>query len=264
MKRIVAVLSLLLCTVATAYAGPPLITDDAGTVDVGKVELELNSSYIHDREKVNGVSVRHEVFDGETKLTTGLYRNLWLSLALPYSFSDRTKDDGSLNSTANGVGDMTIELKYAFAALAGIAFAAKPTVIAPTGKNSAGLSEGRWQFGGTLIASREFGEGVYAIHANVGYGHHDYRNDDARACNRSDLWFYSLAGEVRIAKGLTAVAEWGLSTTQDNSTNDLTSFAQVGARFEMNEHLVINAGFKFGLTKPEDDLAVRYGLVLKF
>ena len=257
-------MSLLLCTVTTVYAGPPLITDDAGTVDVGKVEFELNSSYFHDREKVNSVSVRHEVFDGETKLTTGLYRNLGLSLALPYTFSDCTKDDGNLTSTADGIGDMTIELKYAFAELAGIAFAVKPTVIAPTGRNSAGLSEGRWQFGGTLIASREYDEGAYAMHANLGYGHHEYRNDDARACNRSDLWFGSLAGEARIAKGLTAVAEWGLSTTQDNSTHELTSFAQVGARYELNEHLDIDAGFKFGLTKPEDDLAVRYGLVLKF
>jgi len=198
MKRIVEAISLLLCSVATVYAGPPLITDDAGTVDVGKVEIELNSSYVNDRENVNGVSVRHDVFDGETKLTTGLYKNLGLSLVLPYTFSDSTKEDGNLTSKADGTGDMTIEVKYSFAEMAGITFAVKPTVIAPTGRYSAGLSEGRWQFGGTLIASREYDEGAYAIHANVGYGHHDYRNDDARACNRRDLWFGSLAGEARI------------------------------------------------------------------
>ena len=40
MKRIVAVLPLLLSMATTTYAaGPPLITDDAGTVDVGKVEI---------------------------------------------------------------------------------------------------------------------------------------------------------------------------------------------------------------------------------
>jgi len=264
MKLIVAVISLLLYSAATVYAGPPLITDDAGTVDVGKVEIELNGSYIHDNESINGMSVRRDVFDGETKLTTGLYKNLGISLTVPYIFSDRTKEDGTLASKADGFSDITVELKYAFAELTGISFAVKPSVILPTGKSSNGLSEGRWQYGGTLIASREYDEGAYAMHANLGYGHHDYRNDDARACNRSDLWFGSLAGEARIAKGLTAVAEWGLSTTQDNSTHELTSFAQVGARYELNEHLDIDAGFKFGLTKPEDDLAVRYGLVLKF
>lgn len=264
MKRIVAILSLLLCSVATAYAGPPLITDDAGTVDVGNVEIELNSSYIYDREDVNGMSVRRNVFDGEAKLTTGLYKNLGISLALPYTFSDRIRKDGNLTSKADGFGDMTIEFKYAFADIGGIAFAIKPAVIAPSGRYSAGLSEGRWQFGGSLIASREFDEGTYSMHANVGYGHHDYRNDDAKACNRGDLWFGSLAGEARITKNLTAVAEWGLSTTQDSATDELTSFAQVGVRYELNEHLDVNAGFKFGMTKPEDDLAVRYGLVLKF
>ncbi len=264
MKQIVAILSLLLCSVATVYAGSPLITDDAGAVDMGKVEIELNSSYIHDRENVNGMSVRRNVFDGETKLTTGLYKNLGVSLTVPYTFSDRTKEDGILTSKADGLNDMTVELKYAFVEVIGISFAIKPSVILPTGKSSDGLSEGYWQLGGTLIASREFDEGAYALHANLGYDHHDYRTEQARISKHSNLWFGSLAGEARIVKGLTAVAEVGLSITQDKSTNELTSFAQVGARYEVNEHLDIDAGLKFGLTKPEDDLTVHYGIVMKF
>jgi hypothetical protein len=246
------------------YAGPPLITDDAGTVDVGRVEIELNGSYIHDKESINNISVRRNVFDGETKLTTGLYKNLGVSLTVPYTFSDRTREDGILTSKADGFNDMTVELKYAFAELGGISFAFKPSVILPTGKISNGLSEGCWQFGGILIASMELHDGTYALHANLGYDHHDYRIEQAWAANLSNLWFGSLAGEARIVKGLTAVAEVGLSTTQDNSTNELTSFAQVGARYEVNEHLDINAGLKLGLTKPEDDHTVRYGIVLKF
>lgn len=263
MKRIVAVMLLSFVMTATAYAGPPLITDDAGTVDVGKVEIEQNSSYIHDKESVNGISVRRVVFDSESKLTTGLYKNLGISLTIPCTFSDRAKD-GNLTNNVNGFGDMTVELKYAFAELAGITFAVKPSVTMPTGKYSAGLSEGRWQFGGTLIASREFNDGTYALHSNLGYGHHDYRTDDARACNRSDIWFGSFAGEAKILNGFTAVAELGLSTTQDSASKELTSFAQVGARYEVNEHLDIDAGLKLGLTKPEDDLTMHYGIVLKF
>ena len=264
MKQIVAVLLLSAVMTTTAYAGPPLITDDAGTVDVGKVEIELNSSYIHDKESNNGVSVRRDVFDAEAKLTTGLYKNMGVSLTIPYTFSDRTKEDGNLTDNAVGFCDMAVELKYAFAELAGITFAIKPTITIPTGNYGAGLSDGRWQFGGTLIASREFDDGNYALHSNLGYGHHDYRTDDARACNRSDIWFGSLAGEAKIFKGFTAVAELGLSTTQDSTNNELTSFAQVGARYEVNEYLDIDAGVKLGLTKPEDDLTVCYGIVLKF
>lgn len=263
MKRIVVVF-LLLYQAATVYAGPPLNTDDAGTVDVGKVEIELNSSYIHDKESINGISVRRDVVAGEARLTTGLCKNLGISLALPYTFSDRTKEDVNLTGKANGFGDMAVELKYVLAELTGIAFAVKPSIILPAGNYSAGLSEVRWRLGGTLIVSREFDEGAYALHANLGYDHHDYRTEQARVSNHSNLWFGSLAGEAKVAKGLTAVAELGLSTTQDNTTNELTSFAQVGARYELNEHLDVHAGFKFGLTKPEDDLTVRYGLVLKF
>lgn len=263
MKRIVAVMLLLLLA-TSAYAGPPLTTDDTGTVETGKFEIELSSSYIHDKERINGISTGRDIFAGETRLTTGLYKNVAVSLALPYTFSDRTREDGNLTGKADGFGDMSVELKYTFAESAGFAFAVKPSLIIPTGRYSAGLSEGRWQFGGTLIATGEFADGAYALHANLGYDHHDYRTEQARSSNHRNLRFGSLAGEARVAKGLTAVAELGLSTTQDSSTKELTSFAQAGARYEVSEQLDVYAGFKSGLTKPEDDLTVCYGLVLKF
>lgn len=264
MKQNTVVLTLLLLTATTVHSGPPLITDDAGTVEVGKVEVELNSSYVHDRENINGIQVSHELFNGESKLTTGLYKDMGVSLAIPYTFSDRIRENGQLAAAADGFGDMTMELKYAFAEVAGINLAIKPAITFPTGKYSSGLSEGSWEFGGTLIASSEFDNGTYALHANLGYGHHNYRTADVRSCNRSDLWSGSLAGEARFAKGVTAVTELGLSTTQDSSTKELTGFVQVGARYELTEYLNLDTGIKFGLTKPEDGLSVCYGLVLKF
>ena len=264
MKQVVVVLSLLLIMTATANAGPPIITDDAGTVDVGRMEIELTGSHIYDRERSNGISARRDAVTGEARLTTGLCKNLGISLALLYTFSDRTTEDGNLTGRADGFGDMVVELKYAFAELAGIAFAVKPSVIMPTGNYNAGLSDIRWQLGGALIATREFDEGAYAMHANLGYDHHDYRTEQTRVSNHNNLWFGSLAGEAKVSKDLTAVTEFGLSKTQDKTTNKLTGFAQVGARYELNKHLDINAGLKLGLTKPEDDLTIRYGLVLKF
>lgn len=263
MKRGVVVLTLLL-SVTTAYAGPPLITDDAGKVDVGRMEIELNGSHISDKERSNGISARRDAVAGEARLSTGLCKNLGISLALLYTFSDRTTEDGNLTGSADGFGDMAVELKYAFAELAGITFAVKPSVILPTGNYSAGLSDIRWRLGGALIATREFDEGTYALHANIGYDHHDYRTEQTRTSNHMNLWFGSLAGEAKVAKDLTAVTELGLSKTQDKTTKELTGFAQVGARYELNEHFDVHAGFKFGLTKPEDDLAVRYGLTLNF
>ena len=53
------------------------------------------------------------------------------------------KEDGVLAGKANGLGDMTVELKYAFAELAGVNLAIKPAVMIPTGKSN--LTENHWQ-----------------------------------------------------------------------------------------------------------------------
>ena len=251
-------------TAAPAFAGPPLSTDDTGTVDVGKVEIEFNGAYTYDSERAGGVTATSSTSDAEMKVTTGLYKDLGISLAIPYTITERVKENGHLTDETDGFGDMVLEVKYAFAELAGITFAIKPAVVIPTGKYSAGLSEGRWQFGGTLIATREFEEGKYALHANVGYEHHDYRSADQRASDRSSFWSGSIAGEAEVSKGLFAVADFGLSTTADKSTDELTAYALTGARYELNDYLDLNAGIKFGLSTPEDDIAALYGVVLKF
>lgn len=258
-----AALAFALLTAGSALAGPPLVTDDAGTVDVGKVEIELNGSYTHDKEKADGITTKSSSSDGEVKITTGLYKNLGVSLAIPYTFRARENVDGEIGKT-DGFGDMTLELKYAFAELGGVSFAIKPILILPTGKYSDGMSEGRWQFGGALIATREFEEGKYALHANLGYEHHSYRTDEARETTRSDFWSGSIAGEAEVMKALFLVADFGLATAADKGTRDLAAYALTGARYEINDYLDVNAGVKVGLTKPEDDLSVLYGLMLKF
>lgn len=257
-------LSLSLLFTGSALAGPPLATDDAGTVDVGKAEIELNSSYTHDKESAAGVSTRSSTFDSEMKITTGLYKNLGFSVAIPYTISQRVKENDQLIGTADGFGDMTVELKYAFAKACGTTLAIKPAIIIPTGKYSAGLSDGRWQLGTTLIATREFAEGTYALHVNLGYAYHNYRNSNAREAMRSDLWSGSVAGEAKLMKGLTAVVDFGLATNPDKQSDELPVYALTGVRYEIDDHLEANAGVKVGLTKPEDDISVLYGLVLKF
>lgn len=263
MKRI-AVMLLMLLTATESFAGPPLNTDDTGTVDVGKVEVELNGSFTHDRETIAGVSTKNSTADAELKLTTGIGKNLGVSLAIPYTISERVKEDGDLAGTSEGFGDMTVELKYRFAEFSGVSFAVKPSVILPTGRDSNGLSEGRWQFGGTLIATREFAEGKYVLHSNLGYEHHNYRTEEATAETRSNLWSASIAGEAGIGNGLFVVADIGTKTNPDRISNDRPLYALTGVRYEINEFMDANAGVKLGLNKAEDDDSFLYGIVLKF
>jgi len=254
----------MLMAAGQAIAGPPLVTDDAGIVDAGHLEVELNGSYAYDKERVAGDRVRHTLSDGEMKLTTGVLKNVGVSLAIPYTFSDRERVNGELTGSADGLGDMLFELKYVFFEQDGLALTLKPTVLIPTGKYSAGFSEGRWQPGVALIATKEFNDGAYALHANLGYEHHDYRTEDAKAENRSDLWSASVAGEAKVTENLTAMLDFGVARSSDASTGTPAVYALAGARYEVNKHLDIDCGVKAGLTKPEDDVAALYGIVLKF
>ncbi len=256
-------LLLVLLTAVSALAGPPLITDDAGTVEVGKAEIELNGSYSDDKVTKAGITSKTSTADAEMKITTGLYKNLGLSIAIPYIFSERVKEDDLLVSKTDGIGDITLELKYAFAEWAGINFAIKPSFILPTGKHRAGTSERHWQYGATQIATKEFYEGKYALHANFGFGYHDYHSVETRETTRSNFWSGSIAGEAKVLKGVTAVLDFGVATNPDKRSNGLPAYALVGVRYEINDLLDINGGAKLGLTKPENDIEVLYGLTLK-
>jgi len=259
LRTTIVSLSFTLLTAASAFAGPPLATDDAGTVDVGKVEVELNGSYTHDKESAAGVTTKSDRHESEMKVSTGLYKDMGISLTVPYTFSARENVNGDFGKV-DGFGDMVIELKYAFAELAGVKLAIKPTVIIPTGKSN--LTENHWQYGATLITTKEFEEGKYVLHANLGYEHHTYNDDVTRVS--SNLWSGSVAGEMQVAKGLFAVADFGLAANPEEGADDLPVYALTGARYEINDTFEVNAGVKLGLTKPEDDISVLYGLVMKF
>lgn len=261
LRTTIAALTFALLTAGPALAGgPPLITDDAGTVDVGKVEIELNGSQTEDKAEQHGITAKNSSTDAEMKISTGLARGLGISIAVPYTINAREKADGGLVGNNDGFGDLSVELKYVFAEVAGVNLAIKPGLTLPTGKT--GLSDEHLQYSAVLIATREFADGTYALHANLGYEYHSYLSTDV--AGRRNLWSGSVAGEIKLAKGLTGVLDFGLATNPDNGSSTPPVYGLAGARYEVNEHLDINAGVKVGLTEPETDLSVLYGLVLKF
>lgn len=260
LRTTIAALTIALLTSGSALAGPPLITDDAGTVDAGKVESELNGSYSEDSEAQHGISAKSTSTDAEVKISIGLARGLGISIAVPYTISAREKIDGVLAGNTDGFGDLAVELKYAFAEVAGINLAIKPGLALPTGKT--GLSDEHLQYTAVLIASREFDNGTYALHANLVYEYHSYLSTDV--AGRRNLWSGSVAGEAKLIKGLTGILDFGLAANPDKGSGTPLVYGLTGARYEVSEHLDVNAGIKVGLTKPEDDLAILYGMVLKF
>jgi len=256
LRTTIVSLSFTLLTIASALAGAPLATDDAGTIDVGKLEIGISGSYMNNKEDATKTTSH----DAELSLGTGIYKNLGISVALPYNLSTREKDSGVLVGKDDGFGDMSVDVKYSFAEVEGVNLAIRPGVVLPTGKSS--MTEDHLQFATTLIATKEFGDGAYAMHANFGYEYHTYK--DSNEGMRRNLWSASLAGEAELAKGLIAVVDFGLASNEDNASNNLPAYALAGARYEINDNLEVTAGVKLGLTKPEDDISALYGLLMKF
>lgn len=256
---IVTMISILLLATSPAFAGAPLLTDDADTVGKGSIEIELNGAYGYDRSK----GTRTDVVSNGVKIATGLSDRMSFSLATPYIINERTNTDGQITESS-GFGDSTLDIKYIFAKQDGTAYAFKPSIIIPTGSESGDLTEGRWQFGGTLIASQELSGGNYFLHANLGYEHHNFSSAAQEKAKRSNQWFGSVAGEAKSSKNLIMVADFGLATNPDRGSHTPPVYFLVGARYEIFNYLDVNSGIKLGITNPENTFDFLYGLTLKF
>ncbi len=261
--EIAIVAGMIALSVGSACADHPLITDDAGVVGVTHVETELNGVYNHNRDRSDGVVHRAESTGAEAKFTTGVFKDVHIALTVPYTFNSRSSDDSIDSERGSGFGDMNAEIKYRFFEAEGFGFTAKPYVIIPTGRYSVGLSDGRWGFGATLISTKEFDEGRYALHANVVYEHHDYKNPADRSANRSDLWRGSIAGKAEVLKGVKAMLDFGVGTDADKGSNEVASYVLVGAGCEIAENVEVNAGVKFGVTRGENDLSLLWGATIR-
>jgi hypothetical protein len=128
MLRIVSlVVFLSYLTVSAVFAAHPLITDDAGTQGKGKGQFELNGQYEHEHEsgeKENNSEI-------STALTFGLTDTIDFVLGIPYQWLRTQDSEGT--TRANGVADMSLDVKWRFYEKDGLSLAIKPGITLPTG-----------------------------------------------------------------------------------------------------------------------------------
>jgi len=241
-----------------------LTTDAAEPVVAGQIEAELNGAYIFDKAEQGGVTAKCHSTETDLTVTAGVVRNLDISVGLPYTITAREKLEGEPESHVEGFNDMNIDLKLLIMKSSGFKMAIKPGVIIPLGESSSGLSDGRFGFTAALLTSKEFAEGAFLLHANAGYARHNYQDSAVRDASRSDIYYFSVAGEAEIASGLTLGLDTGLATNSDNSNNTPPAYALGGITYAAGELFDIYAGIKVSLTEPEDDLTALLGAKLKF
>jgi hypothetical protein len=260
---IMGVLTAGVLATGTVHAGL-LATDGADPVEVGQGEVELNGSYTIDKAKSGGITAKCHSTDGDVTLTGGIVSGIDFSASLPYTIASREKIAGGVSSRVDGLNDATVDVKVRFYDRDGLKLAIKPGLILPTGKTSEGLSDGKTGVATALLATVELDGGKILLHANGGYARHNYRDASVRRSSRSDIVSVSFAAEGDVAEGLRLAADAGMATNSDKESATPVAYILGGVTYALGTNLDVYAGFKAGLTRPEDDMAARCGVIVKY
>ncbi len=245
----------------TAFAGHPLITDDAGTQGKGKFQIEINSEFSRDEETDNEVTTQEDGGELAATISYGVTDTIDIVLGLPYLWS-RLEEDSDVTSDEEGIGDMPLEVKWRFYEKEGSSFALKPGIAFPAGDEEKGLGSGRASYSLIFIATEEIG--AWAFHLNLGYLRNEYKIEEDRDANRKNIWHVSFASTVAVARDLQIVTNIGTERNPDRESNTHPAFALGGAIYSIAENFDIDLGIKAGLNKPETDAAFLAGMSMRF
>lgn len=254
---------MILCTMVflmmttAAFAGHPLVTDDAGTAGKGKGQVEIGVAFFHDKDEVDEATTV-KIKGGETAagFTVGLLENLDVVLGAPYAWFSVDENDVR-TERADGLSDIAFDIKWRFFEKDGWALAMKPGISLPSGDEDRGLGAGRAAWRMFFIGTKEFEPA--AVHFNLGY----IRNEN-KADERLDLWHASVAAEVEVVKDLKLLANISVERSPEKGSDNHPSFALAGISYDLSKGITIDGGVKFGLTAPEDDVTYLAGLTIRF
>ncbi|MCX8031312.1 MAG: transporter, partial [Thermodesulfovibrionales bacterium] len=149
-----------------SFAAHPLITDDTGTQGKGKFQVEINSEFFREKEKIDGISFKETGGEIATVLSYGLADNVDIVLGVPYQWF-KVKEDGITIEKESGISDVSVEFKWRFFEQESLSFAIKPGFTLPTGDDKKGLGAGKATYSLYLIVTKEIEP--FAFHLNAGY-----------------------------------------------------------------------------------------------
>lgn len=261
MKRlIIKTYALFLLATGTSYAAHPMITDDAGILGKGTVQIELNGDIGEDKSTNVGQTTKYNSSQIASTIGMGVTDKIDVTFGYTRPWGDGDVDGVSFKD--NGSSDFSLSMKWQVFEHEGFSVAVKPQL----GYSYAlGVPEDDHtiSYGAALILSKELEP--FAFHLNVGYTYNDYNLADVKDASRSSIWYFSLATTYDIIKEkLKAVADFVAQTSEDKTVNEMPVFGLAGLIYSVNKNIDLSAGVKVGLTEPETDLTGTFGLTLKF
>ena len=225
---------------AWAWGGRPLDTEDTGTVEPGKAELELSGDYIRGLQ-----------------LDAGLFKGV-LSVGVLPGFEARIESAVLLlapeeRPTRAGVTDTLLGFKYrlldeadtAPAVLAGL------TVLVPTGDERRGLGADEVAVGLVAVGSKTFGP--VTLTGNLGY---TFVTPDREL----DFWTLAASLEYRVRKAWILVGEVVSAVGADRAPD--LAVLRAGAIYVVGDRLKLDGAVGVGLTRRSPDVLVTVGLTI--
>ena len=228
-RWVVAALSL--CA-ATAIAGPPMVTDDAGTAPPGVLEL---IAFAAGESRDAGKSMQGPALD----LAYGLNDAVEISLTIP---RQQARDAGE--ATIKGWGEASAGVKWRFFEGDNSAVALAPSLSMPLSSSSTiiGLVEDTTVFTLPLLAS--VNRGRWDFTGNVGYSIGS-RNLDAVSVGASAG--YSLTPGFRVLGEV-----WGVDFIGDGASTGFLNW-RLGTEWGLTESLTLLAAYGGGVWSQLDE-----------
>jgi len=246
---------MVLVAAETASAAHPLITDDAATQGKGKFQLEIVGEYEHANK--NGVTKDSVVVPTIPVLSYGITDTSDIVLGISYQHVKTS--DFEKTTTADGLSDTSVELKWRFYEKDGLSLALKPGITLPTGNDEKGLGAGKMTCHLFFITTKEIKP--WAFHLNLGY----VRNEN-KINERNDIWHASVAAEVEVVKNIKAVANVGIEREHDKASNNTAdpAFILAGLIYSFSDNLDLDIGIKKGVHNRGNDYSLSAGITWRF
>lgn len=259
-KRVLAyVTMLLLLTAGTSFAAHPLVSDDAGTLGKGTVQVELNGDISYDKETVNGSTTKTSGSQIATTVGVGVTDKIDLTLGFTRPWGGGDVDGAVFNNA--GSADFSLTMKRQVFEHEGFSIAVKPQLGYSYAVNVPG-DDYAMTYGLGVVLTKELEP--FAFHLNLGYAYNDYNLAEVRDTTRSSVGSFSLGTTYEPVKGLKLVTDFGASTSDNKENNEMPVFALAGVIYSVSKNVDLSTGAKFGLTKAETDVTGTFGVTLKF
>ncbi len=234
-----------------AEAAHPLITEDTATQGRGRFQLELNGEFATDRD----AGVKTTTRQLGALVAAGLTDSLDLVLGATRLRIATASSEAS--ATAQGAGDVSLDLKWRFYEKGHASFALKPGLTAPTGDETRGFGNGSATYALFLVGS--FAGDAWTTHAHTGY-----KANRNRLGQPADVLHFSAAALYQASSRVKLVADWALDTDFDLSLSRQPAWLVLGAICALTDKVDLDLGLKKGLNTVAPDTSLLFGMTLRW